>query len=120
MSDVLLQALIALSLLLSAIALVHLVWGRPAGGLVLGMVYLLTIALLVGLFSGIVAVAQPGNDVNRLTYIAYLGGALLAVPAGALWAAGERSRAGSAVYVGLGLLVAFLLVRSSQIWAAGV
>ena len=120
MPDLLLQVLIGLALLFSAIALVHLVLNRPAGGLVVGSVFLLTAALLVGLFVGIVAVAQPGNDVSRLTYIGYLGGALLAAPAGALWAAEERSRAGTAVYVAVGLVVAFLLVRSGQVWSAGV
>lgn len=115
-----LQILIGLSLLLSVIALIHLVSGRPAGGLVIGMIFALTLALLVGLFAGIVGVAQPGNEVNRLTYISYLGAAVLAPPAGALWAAEERSRPGSAVYVAAGLLVAFLLVRSDQVWAAGV
>lgn len=118
--DLLLQILIGLSLLLSAVALVPLVLNRPAGGAVIGMVFVLTIALLIGLFAGIVAVAQPGNDVNRWTYIGYLGAALLAVPGAALWAAEERSRAGTAIYVAVGLVVAFLLLRTGQIWAAGV
>jgi hypothetical protein len=118
--DLLLNVLIGLGLLLSAAGLVHLVIGRPAGAVVLSLVFVLTIALLVGLFAGILALAEPGNDVNPVTYIGYLGGALLAPPAGAMWAADERSRAGSAVYVGVGLLVAFLLVRSAQVWAAGV
>lgn len=120
MPDLLLQILIGLSLLLSVTGLVPLVLNRPPGRAVIGMVFVVTIGLLVGLFAGIVAVSQPGNDVNRWTYIGYLGAALLAVPAAALWAADERSRAGSAIHVAAGLVVAFLLLRTGQIWAAGV
>lgn len=119
MPDLLQQILIGLALLLALVALVHLVANRLPGGVLLIGVFALTIALLVGLFVGIVAVAQPGNDVNKLSYLGYLGIAVVTPPAASLWAAEERSRAGTAVYVAAGLLVAFLLFRAGQVWSAG-
>ena len=51
----------------------------------------------LGIDVGIVAVAQPGNDVNKLSYLGYLGIAVVTPPAASLWAAEERTRAGTAV-----------------------
>lgn len=117
--DLLQQILIGLALLFALVALGHLVADRVPGGLMLIGVFLLTIGLLVGLFVGIVAVAQPGNDVNKLSYLGYLGIAVVTPPAASLWAAEERTRAGTAVYVAAGLVVAFLLLRAGQVWSAG-
>ena len=47
-------------------------------------------------------------------------GTLLFVPVAAVWALGERSRAGTAGLIVLGLVVPVLILRLEQIWTPGV
>ena len=55
-----------------------------------------------------------------VTYVGYLIGALLILPLGWLWAASEKTRAGSAVLLVAVLLVPFLLLRMHDIWVGNV
>lgn len=120
MNDTLTIALSGLSLLVAVVALVHVVLDRPTGGVLLGLLGLLEAGLLVQAVYGVVALVGEGHDdVNAAVFVGYLLGALLFVPAAAVWALGERSRAGTAVVVVLGLVVPVLLLRMSQVWDAG-
>ena len=70
---------------------------------------------------GIVQLAQgDGDGVNGLVFVGYLLGTLLFVPAAAWWALGERSRAGTAALIVVGLVVPVLILRLQQIWTPPV
>ena len=117
MIDPLQTLLIALSLLIAAIATVYVVLDRPAGHVLLGSLGLLEGGLLVQAVIGIVQLAQgDGDGVNGLVFVGYLLGTLLFVPAAAWWALGERSRAGTAGLIVVGLVVPVLILRLQQIW----
>lgn len=77
------------------------------------------LALLVQLVAGIVLLAQSGGDVSAATFVGYLLGVLVVLPAGLAWALGEPSRSGTAVLVVALLVVPFLELRLDQIWSAG-
>lgn len=112
-------ALIAASLLLAALATVYVVLDRPAGPVLLGGLGLIELGLLAQAVIGIAQVAGGDRDVNGVVFVGYLLGTLLFVPAAAIWALGERSRAGTAGLIVLGLVVPVLILRIQQIWAAG-
>lgn len=119
MYDMLQWAAVGFAVVLGLVAVAQVVVDRPPGPALLWLMTGLEVTLIVLLFAGILRVPDGGPDLDRLTYVGYLGGLVL-VPVGAgLWAAGERSRAGSAVYVLVGLLVPFLLLRAHQVWVAG-
>jgi hypothetical protein len=119
MIDPLQTALIALSLLIALVATVYVVLDRPTGPVLLTGLALLESGLLVQAVVGIAQVATGDRDVNALVFVGYLLGTLLFVPAAAFWALGERSRAGTAALVVLGLVVPVLVLRVEQVWAAG-
>lgn len=111
--------IVGVSALIALVALVQVAVNRLPGGLLLTLLFALEALLFVQLFVGIWKLGDPAHqDIDKLTFVGYLGAALLVPPAGALWAAGERSRAGTAIYVALGLLVPFLVLRLVQIWGA--
>jgi heme/copper-type cytochrome/quinol oxidase subunit 4 len=91
---------------------------RPNDPLALGLA-VVEVALLVQLVAGIVLLARSDGDVNGVTFVGYLVGVLVVLPAGLLWSLGEKSRAGTAVLLVALLVVAFLQVRLGQIWSAG-
>lgn len=108
--------LIAASLLLAALAAVYVVLDRPTGPVLLTGLALLEAGLLAQAVLGIVALATQDRDVNGPVYVGYLLGTLIFVPAAAAWALGEKSRAGTAALVVLGLVVPVLVVRVQQVW----
>lgn len=119
MSEGLSWVVVGLSVLIAVVALIQVALDRPVGGALLGLLFMLEGSLFVQLFLGIWSLGDPdAADVNRLTFIGYLGAALLVPPAAALWSAGERSRAGTAIYAAIGLVVPFLVLRLFQIWTA--
>lgn len=119
MIDPLQTALIALSLLLAAVATAYVVLDRPTGPVLLTMLALLESGLLLQAVVGIVQLATGDRDVNGLVFVGYLLGTLLFVPAATFWALGERSRAGTAALIVLGLVVPVLVLRVQQVWSAG-
>ena len=96
----------------------HVVRGwRPTDWLVGGLA-VLELALLVQLVAGIVLLAGDGGaGVSGVTFVGYLIGSLLVLPAGLAWALGEPSRAGTAVLLIALAVVAFLELRLDQIWS---
>ena len=119
MIDPLQTLLIVLSLVIAALATVYVVLDRPTGTLLLGSLGMLEGGLLVQAVIGIGQLAQgDGEGVNGLVFVGYLLGTLLFVPAAAWWALGERSRAGTAALIVVGLVVPVLILRLQQIWTA--
>ena len=91
---------------------------RPNDPLALGLA-VVEVALLVQLVAGIVLLTRSDGDVSGVTFVGYLVGVLVVLPAGLLWSLGEKSRSGTAVLLVALLVVAFLEVRLGQIWSAG-
>ena len=119
MTDPLQTTLIVLSLLLAAAATVYVALDRPTGPLLLSGLALLEAGLLAQAVVGIVQLARgDGDGVNDLVFVGYLIGTLLFVPAAAWWALGERSRAGTAALIVVGLVVPVMILRLQQIWTA--
>lgn len=117
MTDPLQTALIAGSLLLAVLATVYVALDRPAGPVLLTVLGLLEIGLLAQAVVGIAQVSSAAPGVDAIVFVGYLLGALLFLPAAAVWALGEPSRAGTAGLIVVGLVVPVLILRIEQIWA---
>lgn len=77
------------------------------------------VLLLGHLVVGIVKVTDAPSGVSVWEYVGYLVGVLLIIPAGVVWSSGEKSRGGTAVLLVALLVVPFMFLRLSDIWAAG-
>lgn len=117
MWDPLQYAVITASLLVAALSAVYVVRDlRPTPLLGLSM-WAVEALLLVQLVVGVVQVVQGVPDgVSVVTYLSYLVGLLVAIPAAIWWARGEPSRAGTGVVLVVMLLIPVLVVRLEQIW----
>jgi hypothetical protein len=118
MYDPLQVAVVALGLAVALVAAVQVVLDRPIGTVLLGALALLEAGLLVQAVLGIGQVATQDTGVNALTFVLYLLGMLVLPPVAALWALGERSRAGTAVVIVLGVVTPVLVLRLEQVWSA--
>ena len=113
---------IALSVLCLLIALwlvVLIVRDRTPDNLTLNALGVVEVGLIANLVLGIVRVTGETGGTSVAEYVGYLFGALLLIPAGLIWSAGERSRGGTAVLLVAVLLVPFMFVRLADIWVAG-
>lgn len=99
--------------------LVLVVRDRPPERIAVGLAAVVEVGLVVNLVLGVVRVAQGAEGVAVWEYVGYLVGALLILPAGVLWSAGERNRGGTTVLLFAFVVVPFLFVRMADIWAAG-
>ncbi|HET8560452.1 MAG TPA: hypothetical protein VFL69_08050 [Marmoricola sp.] len=115
---VLQYVLTGICLLVAVTVVVEIVRNRAPETLVLGLIALVELGLLVQLVLGIVKVAGPHDGVSVPTYVGYLVGSLLILPVAVIWSLSERSRGGTAVLLVGVLLVPFLFLRLSQVWAA--
>ncbi len=113
-------AITAVCLLAALWLVVLIVRDRTPDRLVLNVLAVVELALIVNLVLGIVRVATDAPEgVSQWTYIGYLLGAIVLVPAGVVWSSGERSRGGTGVVLVAVLIVPFMFVRLADIWAAG-
>jgi hypothetical protein len=113
----LVQAVLAAAALIVAIWLVVLiVLDRLPGDPVFGALVVLEIGVAVQLVIGLVRVSGDHPGVNVAAYLGYLVGALLVLPIGFLWSAGERTRSGTAVLLIAVLVVPFLSLRLHDLW----
>ncbi|MEO5652744.1 MAG: hypothetical protein ABIN79_01815 [Marmoricola sp.] len=110
-------ALTALCLLSALWLVVLIIRDRTPDRFVLNALAVVEVGLLVNMVLGIVRVTSEANDVAAWEYVAYLVGATLILPAGVVWSLGERTRGGTAVLLAAALLVPFMFVRLSDIWA---
>ncbi len=112
-----------LQIVLAAICAVVAVWlvvlivlDRRPDDWVLGALVLIEVGLVVQLVIGLVQVFGAHGDLNVAAYVGYLVGALLVLPIGFVWSAGEPTRSGTGVLLVAVLAVAFLFLRVHQLW----
>ena len=117
MIDPLQTILIVLSLLLAAVAAVHVLLDRPTGGVLLGAAAVLELGFLAQAVIGIGQVVSGDHAVNGAVFVGYLLGCVVFLPLATVWALGERTRGGTAVLVVAGLVLPVLVVRIQQVWS---
>ncbi|MGH3786642.1 MAG: hypothetical protein ACRDRG_08840 [Pseudonocardiaceae bacterium] len=98
-------------------AVVDIVRDRLPGWWLLGVLGVLELALLTQAAVAIAQLVITERDVEVATFVGYLLGVLLLVPAGIVWALAERSRSGTAVIIVACLAVLAMLARLNDIWA---
>ncbi|MCW2848088.1 MAG: hypothetical protein JWR90_2062 [Marmoricola sp.] len=114
------QVIVTAACLLSALWIaVLLVRDRTPDRRLLNVMLGVEILLVVHLVVGIVKVTDAPAGVSVWEYVGYLVGTLLIVPAGVIWSSGERTRGGTAVLLVATLVVPFMFLRLSDIWAGG-
>jgi hypothetical protein len=111
-------------LVLAAAALVVAIWlavlialDRLPGDRAFVALVALELGVAMQLVIGLVRIFGDHPGVNVAAYLGYLVGALLVLPAGFLWSAGERTRSGTAVLVVAVLLLPFLSLRLHDLWS---
>ncbi|HEU5475093.1 MAG TPA: hypothetical protein VFV67_30990 [Actinophytocola sp.] len=102
----------------AAWSLLLVVRDKPPGAATLGLLALLELGLLVQAVIGIGKLIGTDQDVSGASFVGYLIGSLLILPAAAFWALAERSRWGTTVLVVGCLVVPVMIVRLNQIWGA--
>lgn len=104
------------SLLAGLVCLFYLWRDRPVG--VVGMVAAagLELVLLAQAVVAVVLVVGGDRPDEAATFVLYLIGSLVAVPAGIWWARGEPSRWGSGVLTVACLALSVVVVRMQQVW----
>lgn len=111
--------LIAASLVVAGWAAVAAARDRRVSGPQLVVAAGVEAVLLVQAAVGAVLLARGDRDIDGLTFAGYLLTSVLVLPAGALWAIGERSRWGNGVLAVAGVVAAVLVLRLLQVWSAG-
>lgn len=92
---------------------------RAIGRAHLAGLALVELLLVVQLVVGVVYVARGEGPDGTVTFLAYLAGSLLVLPAATLWSLAERSRP-SMLVITLGCLALTVMTgRLLQIWNAG-
>lgn len=112
---------VALSGFCAVVALglvVLIVRDRVPGTLTLVALATLEVGLVVQLVIGLGRIIGDHGDLGVAAYIGYLVGALLILPIGFLWSAGERTRSGTAVLLVAVLALPVLFLRLHDLWAA--
>ena len=107
----------SLSGLLALVAVVALVRDRLYGKPILVLATVVEVLLAAHLVVGVLQLSRGADGVSGATYVGYLVGLLLVLPAAVWWASAERSRGGSAVILLGALVVPFLLLRTHDLWA---
>lgn len=96
---------------------VLIVLDRLPGDPVFGALVVLEVGIVAQLVIGLVRVFGEHPGVNVAAYLGYLVGALLVLPIGFVWSAGERTRSGTAVLLVAVLVVPVLSLRLHDLWA---
>lgn len=116
MNELLSTVLISASLLLALLAVGYVALDRATGPVLVAGFALLELLLALQLALGLYLLRATSREVDGVVFVGYLVGTLAFVPAGVWWALGERSRAGTAALVIVGLVVPVLVLRMGQIW----
>lgn len=99
------------------VVLVQLVRDVPASNLVDALLALVELGLVAQLVVGLVKLGSAPHAMSKPTWIGYLVGSLLILPAAWIWSQAERSRAGLGVLIVGLLVVPFLFLRLHQVWS---
>ena len=116
MIGVLATALTIAALVCAAWSVGLVVLNRTINTVTLGLLALLELGLLVQAVTGIVNLATTDRQVSGATFVGYLIGSLIILPAAVYWALGERTRWGTAALIVGCLVVPVMIVRMNQIW----
>jgi hypothetical protein len=104
-------SLVLIALKKPLLPLTKLSWG------LMSLLAVLEVALLVQATIGIAGLAGTDREIDRLSFVGYLVGPVLIVPAAVMWSAAERTRWSAGVLVVACLSVPVMIVRLTQIWA---
>jgi hypothetical protein len=96
---------------------VLIVLDRLPGDPVLYALLVLEAGLAVQLVIGLVRVFGDHGGLNVAAYVGYLVGALLVLPIGFLWSAGERTRSGTGVLLVAVVTLPVLFLRLHDLWS---
>jgi hypothetical protein len=96
---------------------VLIVLDRLPGDPVLYALVILEAGLVAQLAIGLVRVFGDHGGLNVAAYVGYLVGALLVLPIGFLWSAGERTRSGTGVLLVAVVTVPVLFLRLHDLWS---
>ena len=110
-------ALVALCALIVIDLVVLVVRDLTPRNLELNLLVVVEVGLLVQLVLGLLALRDHPGGLNVVVWVGYLVGALVILPAGVIWSAGEKTRAGTSVLIVAVLIIPFLLFRLQQIWS---
>lgn len=109
-------ALIVAALVAAGWSSVLVVLNRNPGYALLGALGAMEVGLLVQAIIGIVSLTGTDRPVDSTTFVGYLIGSLLILPAGVAWSLGERSRWAPGVVAIACLVIPVVIVRLQQIW----
>lgn len=117
MWDPLQTAVIVASLVVAVGSLLYVVPDRRPDRWLVAAVGVVQVLLVAQLVIGVVQVVEGVPEgVSTATFLGYLIGLVIALPAGVWWARGEPSRAGTGVLLVVLVVVPVLVVRLQQIW----
>ena len=97
---------------------VLIVRDRLPGNLTFAALATLEAGLVGQLVIGMARVFGEHGDLSVAAYVGYLVGALLILPIGFLWSAGERTRSGTAVLLVAVLALPVLFLRLHDLWVS--
>ncbi len=113
----------ALQIVLGVVVAVVAIWiavlvgrDRLPDNRVFAALAIIELGLVVQLVIGLVRVFGDHGDLNVAAYVGYLVGALLVLPIGFAWSAGERTRSGTGVLLVAVVTVGVLFLRLHQLW----
>ncbi len=109
--------IVGISCVAALTALVDVIRDRLPGWWLLGVLGVLELALLTQVAVAVAQLVSIERDIEVVTFVGYLVGVLLLVPAGIVWALAERTRSGTAVIIVACLAVLAMLARLNDIWA---
>ena len=113
---------IVASLVLTVVVLAYVVLAREPDWGLLGLAGVVEAATLVLTVVACVQLARGGHGLDGAqgaTLVGYLLTGLLILPVGFAWSLVERSRGATAVLAVAAFTLAFMVLRATQIWAAG-
>lgn len=119
MVEPLATGLIVATLAAALWALVLVVLNRGLSAVLLWALAAVEVGLVVQAVVGIARLLGTERQVSAPTYVGYLLGSLLLLPAGVLWALTERSRYGPAVLAVACVALPVMIARLQQLWSAG-
>lgn len=88
---------------------------EPQRALLTGLA-VVEVLLVAQLVIGVVLLIGGGKPGNLVTFLAYLIGALVIIPAGAAWALAERSRSSTVILGVACLAIPVMVLRLHEIW----
>lgn len=118
MIDGLAAALIIASLVVAGWSLLTTLLNRPVGVSHLAGLAVVELALLTQVVIAFVRLTSGERPEDTVTFVVYLIGSLVVLPAGAAWSLAERTRWSPAVVTAACLVLPVVIVRLQQVWQA--